>query len=221
MSYFAKFPTVAYSFGDVGELAITQDISKYVDILDKVKTNASFYRNYYIRNSDRADTLAYEFYGDPKLHWLFYLANDKIAEQGWPLNNIELVKKVKSQYTGLVLTTSDDIIHTFQVGQTVQGNSGSGTVVYRNLDLGQVVLDDVTGQFIEGEQVTSNSETESLIIDGVTEEHLALRYYLDGVPVTNMEHYEKENEELRSIIVIKNDAVSSILDIITSALDNG
>ena len=64
-------------------------------VVDQVKENSSFYKNYYIRDGERPDNVSHRLYENPRLHWTFYLMNDHIREQGWPLTQRSIVEKVK------------------------------------------------------------------------------------------------------------------------------
>jgi hypothetical protein len=55
MSYFKDFPLQFYSFGDGEESALVQNIATYVDILDDIKLNSSFYQDHYIQGGERPD----------------------------------------------------------------------------------------------------------------------------------------------------------------------
>jgi hypothetical protein len=220
MSYFTKFPNVLYSFGDERERASFQNMALYVEVIDKLKDNASFYNDHYIRDGQRADNVSNTLYGDPSYHWTFYLMNDKLREHGWPLDRLELDKKIKEDFPNLVLKTDDEIFTIFKVGQTVQGNSGQGTIAYRNLDLGQVVLKDVTGSFADGELVTSNDGAESITVTASMSEYLATHHYNDDVPVTNYEHYQEKNDGLRSISVIRKDVIRDITRLFSQAMNS-
>lgn len=217
--YFNNFSKIIYSFGDEGERATMQDLSSYAEVIDKIKDNSAFYNNYYIKDGDRPDMLAFAFYKNPHLYWTFYMMNDKLRDQGWPLDRKELDEKILEDFPNLVLETSDDIFMTFKVGQVVQGNSGTGTVAYRNLDLGQIVLTDVTGTFNTGETVTSNDSLESVDLTSVVSEHLSVRYYDDNdLPVTNSEYYNQQNTELRSIMIMKPSAVNRVAKLFYEAM---
>lgn len=218
MSYFNKLPRVLYSFGDESQRASFQNISLCVEVIDKIKDNASFYNNYYIRDGQRPDNVSNTLYDDPAYHWTFYLMNDKLREHGWPLDRLELDKKIKKDFPNLVLKTNDEIFSIFKVGQTVTGNSGQGTILYRDLDLGQIVLTDVTGTFTDNELVTSNESTETVTITTSISEFLATHHYENDIPITNYEYYQQKNDGLRGISVIRPDAIRDISRLFAQAV---
>lgn len=243
MSYFNNFPKVFYDFGNTGETALTQNLAAYVEIIDELAKNNAFYNDYYIRQGVRPDHASYSLYGDPTLHWLFYLMNPKIREQGWPLSRLELTDKIVKDFSGTVIVSrDDDLFSKFAVGQTVTSTAGngSGVVAHRNIGMGQIVLDEVTGTFIDGEQVQSvNSEgiTEYTTPVAITPESLSTRYYLDAdgeridiapteepgaqiTRVTHLQYYITENEALRKIRVIRPTEINQVIRRFTQAMDS-
>lgn len=239
MSYFNKFPKVPYLFGDKEEISVIQNIAAYVDMLDELSQNNAFYNDFYIRNGDRPDQISYKLYDDPQLHWLFYLTNPKLREQGWPLGTSELTNKIKGDFTGTTITTLDaDLFSKFAMGQTVNSASGSGTIVHRNIALGQIVLEDVSGSFTSTGLLTSVDEhgiTETLTPVSVGPEFMSAHHYEDGegnivdidpttgpgaqiTEVTHLQYYVRQNEALRNIRVIRPTAVNSVLTRFRQAL---
>ena len=126
------------------------------------------------------------------------------------------------------------ISNKFKVGQLVTGSSSgiSGTIAHRNLDLGQVYIKDLQGAestFRSTEVLTSQvgENVESITLISSAAEKNSVRYYVDGdslhsdidphadrpntkTPVTHLDYYLAENEKLKSIRVIKPDAVRDI-----------
>jgi len=144
--YFQGFDIVNYRFGDNEPSALFQNLSTYVDLIDQLKSNVSFYEDYTIVSGDRPDTTSFKLYDTDEYYWTFYLLNDKLRESGWPLKREEILDIARERYPHRMVTTKDRIGVTdkaFRVGQVVTGvTSGTvGTVIKRNLDLGQLVID--------------------------------------------------------------------------------
>ena len=236
MSYFKKFPTSLYTFAN-GEEGIMQNISVYAEVLDDIKINSSFYKDYYIRNGDRPDNVAFSLYQNPHLHWTFYMMNDHLREQGWPLDHVEIVEKAKKDFPHITLTTDDLIIEDFPVGSTVTGNTSAatGTIVSRDLDLGQLVIE-TTNQysFQSDELLNAQDSFEQLQLVAAENQYLAAHHYLqdgeiytnkldltDGVTyveVTNLEFYIQENDKLRQIVVLKPSSVNRVVQLFREAI---
>lgn len=237
MQYFQDFKRLNYQFGNESTFEVFQNITAYADIIDSIKDDASFYTFDQIYEGFRPDQLSQKLYGTPVYYWTFYLLNDNLRLQGWPLTNRELEEKVILEYPNTVITTRDSLTGIFKPGQTVVGStSGStGTILHRNVELGQLVIEG-THNFTTApspEQVTSTfpsaggSTTESIQLVSFSKEHLAAHHYINAAneivdidptvgpgaqltEITNFQNYFNENEALRSIKTIKPDLVAEL-----------
>ena len=61
MSYFTNYPTVNYRFGNESTSVAVQDIGAYIDLIDRVKDDISFYQEYNLRDGDRPDQVSNDF----------------------------------------------------------------------------------------------------------------------------------------------------------------
>jgi len=168
MAYFKNFPLVDYTFGDEINTSLFQDISTYIDLIDQVANDASYYEYYNILDNDRPDIVSYKLYGTTRYYWTLFLLNESLRTRGWPLTSKEMEEKASKLYPNTVLTTEEEMHDYFQIGQTVvsidddvisisdlqsgitngtiwKTYDGRGTVISRNLDLGQIVIQDDTG----------------------------------------------------------------------------
>ena len=233
MAYFKNFSRVPYSFGNNEQPVLFPNIGSYVDIVDQVKDEVSAYRYYYIKEGDRPDQLAHYLYQDVNLYWTFFLANDHLRESGWPLTEEQLVAKAKKDHPDFVITTRASLNGVFKLGQTVRGSSSgqTGTIEFRNLDLGQLFLSNVSGSFSGTEVVTSQvgSEVQSVTLVSAIDEYNAIDHYVDGdgkrvdvnpyyppsslyTPVTKLEKYRAVNDDLKRIKVLKPSIVAQIAE---------
>lgn len=231
MSYFKGFPNIIYRFGNEDQVTAFQNIGVYVDIIDQIKDQASFYNFYTIGEGDRPDNVSQQLYNTPDLYWTFFLMNDNIREQGWPLSNREINNKAQSDFPYITLTTTEDISTQFNVGQTVAGLSSgaSGVVINKRLDFGQIIVD-TNGTFLSSEVISSTNSVgvlETATITGAVVQYNSIHHYEDadgnwtdvdpflGVAgllsaVTHTEYYIAQNELLREIKVIKPSSISNV-----------
>lgn len=236
MSYFDKFPLSLYTFVN-GEQGVMQNLSAYAEVLDEVKTNSAFYRDYYIRNGDRPDNVAFSLYENPQLHWTLFMMNDHLREQGWPLDHVEIVEKAKKDFPYITLTTEESIIEDFSVGSTVTGNTSAttGTIISRDLDLGQLVIETTNQHSFQSDELLNVQDSfEQLQLVAAEEQHLAAHHYLqdgeiytnkldltDGVTyveITNLEFYIQENDKLRQIIILKPSSVNKVVQMFRKSI---
>jgi len=238
MLFFNNFPRTAYVFGDQetqgGEqvtFEIYQDISRYSDIIDQIKDNVSFYTKYHILENERPDQVSYKLYNTPEFHWTFALLNDHLRARGWPLTLSQLETVVKRDFPHYTFTTRNDLTGILLVGQVASGaTSGSrGTILKRNLDLGQVTVAS-NGPFLTGESIRNvafNATPGSVVAASVSPEYLSAHHYEDangnwvdvdwrsnpGAQLTEITHYDRyveKNNELKDIRVVKPDLIREV-----------
>ena len=236
MEYFKSFNNVLYKFGNETSTVAVQDLSSYVDLIDQIKDDISVYQKDYIHDGLRPDQLSFKLYGTTIYHWTFYLLNDNLRLQGWPLTGSELDETVKHTFDHTVLTTREYLHGQFKEGQDVEGSvsGATGSIEHRDLNLGQLVLENVTGTFKAGEAVTSTppaigSAIESIVIVSAEEEYNAAHHYVSNstdrivdidptlgpgqlvTEVTNYEWYRDENNKLRDIKVIRPNIIENLV----------
>lgn len=142
MAYFTKYPKIRYPFGGLSTTSVIQDIGVYIDLIDRIKDDASYYKEYPIRAGDRPDTVSQALYGTPDYYWTFFLLNDDLKLRGWPLSDQAITQKAKEEYPNKVLVTRENMTGRFQVGDIIRGlNSGAhGKVIRRRPDMGQIIV---------------------------------------------------------------------------------
>ena len=225
--YFKNFPTTKYKFGTENYSVNAVNLLSYVDIIDDIKDVIDFY-TYYNLLDQRPDQLSYELYDTSEYYWTFFLMNDHIRRQGWPLSKRQAENTAKYVYSGTTVTTKDQIGSTFALGDTVVGitSAETGTVVRRNLDLGQIIVSGSL-EFINGELI-EDTDGNRVEVASSSDEYNSAKVYVNGdneptdfdpsvgpgsllTAVTYMDYYLEENEKLKSIRVIKPEAINSVV----------
>lgn len=239
MSYFNNFPNILYTFGREPTQNTFQDLSAYVQIIDEIKDNLNFYSSYTILEGERPDQLSQKLYGTPSMYWTFFLMNDNIRQSGWPLTASQVQELATKQFPNKVITTRDDLTGIFKPGQTITGlgSGATGTIISRRLDFGQLIIN-TTGTFTAGELITSTvgSTTQSAVLyKGSTSQYDTIHHWEDDdglyvdvdpavgtsaiyTPITFYEKYIAENDQLRSINIIKPVAINSVYRAFNEAL---
>ena len=141
-NYFKNFKFVPYSFGNREDPVLFNNLTEYVDIIDKIKQEVSFLNRYTIVGGDRPDSLSFKLYGSIDYYWTFYLMNDDLRYSGWPVDTGGLLDQAISKYPNRTIVTADNLGALFPVGQEIEDDASGakGTIVKRNLDLGQLVI---------------------------------------------------------------------------------
>lgn len=184
MAYFTDYPTVKYPFTTNSTPTNFTDVGAYVDLLDRVKDDISFYKEYYIRDGDRPDQVSYTLYNTSDYYWTFYALNDDMKRRGWPLSNQQLTKKAQREYPHFTLTTRANLSAQFLVGGTITGKSSgaTGVILRRRPDMGQIIVRKTsTADFINAETITITEDdtVKSIFIDASSEEYNAKHHYED------------------------------------------
>ena len=104
-NYFENFPVVDYRFGEENTYTRFQHIGTAVDILEQVRQYEVYYLNIEIQNGERPDQLSYRLYDTPNYYWTFYLLNDHLRTNGWPIRDADVWPKAKEYYPNTVLQT--------------------------------------------------------------------------------------------------------------------
>ena len=234
--YFINFPETLYKFGNESTFTGFENISAYVDIIDSVKDNSSFYRKYNILEGDRPEVLSQKLYGTTAYYWTFYLMNDHIRRNGWPLSYNNLLEKAQKDYPNVTIVTRDLFFDTFKVGDTVTGagSAATGTVIKRNVDLGQIVVKSTNSKSFQASEVISDG-TNTVTTNSVSDEYLSAHHYEDAngyavdidpengpgnllTEITILDRYVEANDALKEINFIREDNISQIVRAFENAM---
>ena len=101
MAYFEYFPAINYDIrGNKNEARFEQITNILKRVRKKIEVNnAALFEQYFIQDGDRADTLAYQFYGDSTLHWIIMYANYMTNPYyDWPMTYFDLQKYIAKKY---------------------------------------------------------------------------------------------------------------------------
>ena len=104
-NYFRNFPEIDYIFGNELNASKFENISIYSDVVDQVKNVVTAYEDYNIYPGERPDQVSFNLYGTTEHYWTFYLMNDKLREQGWPLSNKALEDWATKNYNEIIVNT--------------------------------------------------------------------------------------------------------------------
>jgi len=233
MQYFNDFPNIFYKFGDEVNSVVYQNLSLYSDVVDQVKDGITFLNVHTIQEGFRPDQVSIQLYGTPFYYWTFYVLNDDLREQGWPLPNHELIPYIKKILPNTVVNTRDEFATKFKVGQTISGgtSSSTGKIIRRDLNLGKLTIEGDVAFSAGGELFTSvNSDGVSETLTGIStvKEYQSTSHYVDGsgaivdidpqagpgallTEKTYENVYFNVNESLRQIKVIKPSQINSLV----------
>lgn len=94
--YFDKFPTTSYNN------VLVRDITRRVNFLRQTVENPYVFLPYTIKDGERAEDIAYHYYGDPNYVWLVYLSNNIIDPyHEWPMDSETFNQYIIDKYQPL------------------------------------------------------------------------------------------------------------------------
>ena len=146
MAYFRYFPKVAY---DVRGVTDNEQYDLVTNLLSRVLVKCHGWKDidgsshealigtcnfqkYIIRDGDRPDTLAHQFYGDSELHWLILYANGSSFQNphyDWPMTQAVLTKFITKKYGSANIYAT----HHYENGDGYQVDSdASGATIVTN-----------------------------------------------------------------------------------------
>ena len=119
MNYFFKnFPTVDYDIKKNGKTIAVPNILLGIKIQDLVKKKKAIFYNYNVPEGERADSIAFKYYGDASLDWIIFLTNNIVDPQfEWPLDNTSFNNFVAKKY-GSITSATSTIHHYEQILQS-------------------------------------------------------------------------------------------------------
>jgi hypothetical protein len=189
MSFFNKFPLLAYKFDTskiTAKLAVNITNSvKFIDLFPEKSDKC--YVDYIVKDGEKPEHIAHRIYGRADYHWVILMSNQIYNPYfDWPLSDAELQEYVADKYKGTAIffdciggeSTNFYIDGTqtllnvqksnFVPGNTISQIQSSNTTVTATIlewdaTYRKLVVDDVSGgMFVTGTKITSNN------IDGKT-----------------------------------------------------
>tara|TARA_B100000927_G_scaffold231727_1_gene191753 strand:- start:5329 stop:6141 length:813 start_codon:yes stop_codon:yes gene_type:complete len=249
MAFFKQFPKIEYDFNRDGTIQNMVDIYRSVRPLSAFLDNFSAYKFYEVKNGERPDIVSQRLYGTPDFYWTFFVVNEFLHDgyRAWPLSEENLFDYIQKEYEGFVITTSPDIVRTgdgliinadnptgegfrnslsarFTIGETITGSTSgaTGTLVKKDADKQQLVIQNVTGAFIAPEEIKGQTSDDTVSSNQVFKYAEAPFYYFKTGdakkrPITIDTHVQggvPENESsfvsYRSQIIEENDTRAQI-----------
>ena len=93
MKYFKNIPTIQY-----GE-HVMKNLTVKVGLVDKVLTKFNAFYPYVVKDGERPDTVAYNYYGSSNYVWLVFLSNNIVDPYyDWPMTQTQLDSHVIRKY---------------------------------------------------------------------------------------------------------------------------
>ena len=111
MKYFKNIPTIQY-----GE-HVMKNLTVKVGLVDKVLTKFNAFYPYIVKDGERPDTVAYNYYGSSNYVWLVFLSNNLVDPYyDWPMTQRQLDGHIIRKYGSI--TAAQGKIYSYIDGAT-------------------------------------------------------------------------------------------------------
>ena len=123
MSFFNRFPLIAYDIANTEVYKLLPDILRRVKIRTAIRGSSMLFDNYDVKEGERPEDIAYKWFGDAELHWVILMTNN-ITDRyyDWPLNAPQFAEFLTDKYGA----GSEDGTHHYEISRTSGRTSGRG-----------------------------------------------------------------------------------------------
>ena len=185
-SYFRQLPNLSYPSlandrSSVYDYQVVKNFFKRAVLRDDIFNEVTAFTKYSVVGDERADQIAYDFYGDSGLDWVILTTNNIIhVRDEWPMGQQDFLTYLNEKYTSEQLSN----IHHYE---TKLIRDSSGTLVQP-----------------EGLHVDSNYSI-TFLDNGVSRTESSIK------SVTFLEHETNLNDAKRNINILKTDYLDIML----------
>jgi hypothetical protein len=115
MSYFSKFPLMAYDMAGNNQYKLLPDILRRVKLRSGIRSGAFLFDNYDVKDGERPEDIAFKWFGDAEYHWVILMTNN-ITDRyyQWPLTQPQFQEYLKDKYGA----GNEDATHHYEITQT-------------------------------------------------------------------------------------------------------
>lgn len=90
---YSLFPKIEYDGSYITDNTVRVILKRYL------KENINYFFEYTVKDTEKPEDIAFNFYGDPKLHWLLLIANDIINPwDEWPKDYLTFLRYLEDKY---------------------------------------------------------------------------------------------------------------------------
>ena len=114
MSYFSRFPLMAYDMAGNKQYKLLPDILRRVKLRTGMRSGLFLFDNYDVKDGERPEDIAFKYYGDAELHWVILMTNN-ITDRyyQWPLSQPQFAAHLTDKYG----SGSEDATHHYEKSQ--------------------------------------------------------------------------------------------------------
>jgi hypothetical protein len=130
MSYFSRFPLMAYDVVGDKNYKLLPDILRRVKLRAGLRSGSFLFDNYDVKDGERPEDVAFKWFGDAEYHWVILMTNN-ITDRyyQWPLTQPQFQEHLTDKYGA----GSEDAIHHYEIPQSSGPTSGNGPSDYSHM----------------------------------------------------------------------------------------
>jgi len=114
MSYFSKFPLMAYDMAGNQQYKLLPNILKRVKLRAGIRAGSFLFDNYDVVDGERPEDVAFKIYGDAELHWVILMTNNVTDRYyQWPLSQPQFQEHITDKYGA----GNEDAVHHYEKTQ--------------------------------------------------------------------------------------------------------
>ena len=111
MSYFDRFPLMAYDVAGNENYKLLPNILKRVKLRSGLRSGSYLFDAYDVQDGERPEDIAFKLYGDAELHWIVLMTNNVTDRYyQWPLTQPQFAEHLTDKYGA----GNEDATHHFE-----------------------------------------------------------------------------------------------------------
>ncbi len=130
MSYFDKFPLMAYDMKGDQKYKLLPNILRRVKLRSGIRSGTFLFDNYDVQDGERPEDIAFKWFGDAEYHWVILMTNNVTDRYyQWPLSQPQFAEHLTDKYGA----GNEDATHHFEKTTDSGKTSSSGPNDYSHL----------------------------------------------------------------------------------------
>jgi hypothetical protein len=123
MSYFDKFPLMAYDMKGDQKYKLLPNILRRVKLRSGIRSGTFLFDNYDVQDGERPEDIAFKWFGDAEYHWVILMTNNVTDRYyQWPLSQPQFAEHLTDKYGA----GNEDATHHFEKTTDSGKTSSSG-----------------------------------------------------------------------------------------------
>ena len=128
MSFFSRFPLLAYDIKNTENYKVLPDILRRVKLRTAVKGSTLLFDAYDVKDGERPEDIAFKWFGDAELHWVILMTNNVTDRYyQWPMTQPQFQAFLEDKYS------NPDGIHHYEIPRDSGRTTSNGPTDYSHL----------------------------------------------------------------------------------------